>query len=377
MKILWLTWKDYTHPEAGGAEVVLRELAQRQVADGHQVSFLTIQHPGSAKSETLDGIDVIRVGTNRYLHPFQALGYYVRKLRNRYDIVIEVVNTAPYFALPFGGRARTYAFYHQLARDIWFIETKPPLSWLGYYLLEPVGTWLLGQAKAPLITISESTKHDLARYGWKPEHTHVISEGIEIEPIKSLAEVKKFSQPTLLALGSQRGMKRSLDQIKAFEIAKKELPSLQLKLAGQASGAYGQKVLKAIEMSPYKNDIEYLGRVSIEEKIRLMQKSHLLLMTSVKEGWGLTVTEANSQGTLAVVYNVDGLRDSVRNNQTGLIAEKNTPEAVADAVVQLLQDKKLYARLQEAAWQWSKKITFDASYRDFTAALSKKRKERS
>lgn len=133
MKILWLTWKDYTHPQAGGAEVVLRELAQRQVADGHSVTFLTVQHAGSTIRETIDGIEIIRVGTNRYLHSFQALAHYVLKLRNKYDIIIEVVNTAPYFALLFGGRAKRYALYHQLARDVWFFEAKPPISHLGYY----------------------------------------------------------------------------------------------------------------------------------------------------------------------------------------------------------------------------------------------------
>jgi len=44
------------------------------------------------------------------------------------------------------------------------------------------------------------------------------------------------------------------------------------------------------------------------QTIGLLQKSHVLAVTSVKEGWGLVVTEANPQGTPAVVYNVDGLR---------------------------------------------------------------------
>ena len=373
MKILWLTWKDYTHPEAGGAEVVLRELAKRQVADGHEVTFLTVRHRGSRKIEILDGITVIRVGTSRYLHSFQALWYYGTRLRNRYDVVVEVVNTAPYFALLLGGQARTFAFYHQLAREIWHYETKPPLSHIGYYVLEPVSTWLLSLARAPLITVSDSTKQDLARFGWHPERTHVISEGIEIEPLRDIRSVRKFSAPTLLALGAQRGMKRSLDQIRAFEIAKQKLPALRLKIAGQASGKYGQKVLEAIENSPYKKDIDYLGRVRLEEKIKLMQKSHLLLVTSVKEGWGLTVTEANSQGTPAIVYDVDGLRDSVRNGKTGVVVRHNSPEAIAKEIVKLLKNKKRYQPLRQAAWQWSREITFDTSYADFVTALGERR----
>lgn len=364
MKILWLAWKDYTHPESGGAEQVLRELLQRQVADGHKVTLLTARHEGSKEHEVLDGIEVIRIGSNRYIHPFQALWYYLRHLRGKFDILIETVNTAPYFCLLLPGRARAFALYHQLAREIWFFETKAPISHIGYYLMEPFATWLLGRSRKPLITVSESTKRDMARFGWNPKRTHIISEGIEIEPIASLGQAKKYDRPTMLSFGAMRGMKRTLDQIKAFEIAKQKIPDLQLKLAGSSSGDYGQRVMAAIKRSKYRSDIEYLGRVSFGKKMELMRTCHVIAVTSVKEGWGLIVTEAASQGTPAVVYDVDGLRDSVRNNETGFVTEPN-PGALADGISDLLANPHLYKRLQQTAWQWSKQITYDQSYKDF------------
>jgi glycosyltransferase involved in cell wall biosynthesis len=368
MSILWLTWKDYNHPGAGGAEVVLRELSKRLAADGHKVTFLTVGYPGAKKREVLDGIEIIRVGRNRYLHSFQALFYYLRHLRNKFDVVVEVVNTAPYFGVLFGGRAKTYVFYHQLAREVWFHEAKPPLSHFGYYVLEPLATRILARAGAPLITVSDSSQKDLARYGFLSERSHIISEGLEIEPVASLGSIKKFARPTILGFGAVRGMKRTLDQVAAFEIAKQEVPDLQLILAGDTSGSYGEQVLKRIANSPYVADISVKGRVSKEEKIELMRRSHIIAVTSVKEGWGLIVTEANSQGTPAVVYNVDGLRDSVRNNQTGLVCDES-PAALADGITRLMQDNELYKTLQLEAWEWSKKCTFDRCYQDFTEAL--------
>jgi glycosyltransferase involved in cell wall biosynthesis len=365
MNILWLAWKDHTHPERGGAEVVLRELIKRQVAEGHNVTLLTAKHAGAPSREKLDGIDVIRVGNNRFIHPLQALSYYLRHLRGRYDLIIETVNTAPYFSLWFRGKAKAFAFYHQLARDIWFQETKAPLSHLGYYVLEPVATWLLARAKAPLITISDSTKRDLARFGWNQKHTHLISEGIEIEPVANLSKVKKYDQPTMLAFGTLRGMKRNLDQVEAFEIAKKVIPNLKFKIAGDASNPYGQQVLKRIEYSPFAADIELLARrTTLEEKIELMRRSHVFTSAAMKEGWGLTITEANSQGTPAVVYDADGLRDSVIHDKTGLITAPN-PVALANGIVTLLADRPQYEKLQRNAWEWSKQINFDQSYKDF------------
>src|ERR1700721_2335703 len=123
MRILWLTWKDHLHPDSGGAEVVLYELSKRLVRDGHEVTWLTCGYSQAKAKEKLDGISIIRIGTNRYLHSFQALIYYMRHMRDKYDIVIEVVNTAPYFSVFFGRRSKRFLFYHQLAREIWFYET--------------------------------------------------------------------------------------------------------------------------------------------------------------------------------------------------------------------------------------------------------------
>ncbi|HYH75854.1 MAG TPA: glycosyltransferase family 4 protein [Candidatus Saccharimonadales bacterium] len=368
--ILWLAWKDHAHPQAGGAEVVLREFMKRQVADGHRVSLLTARPAGTKEREMVDGIDVIRVGGNRYTHSMQALWRYVRTLRDRYDVVIETVNTAPYFSVLFKGRAKRLALTHQLAREIWFHETPRPLSYLGYYVLEPLALKLMSRSKVPLVTVSESTKKDISRYGWDPNRTHIISEGIQIKPLADLSSVQKFEKPTVLSLGAMRSMKRTLDQVEAFELAKRDLPDLQFKLAGDATSAYGARVLDRISASPYRNDIQYMGRINERDKVALMGRSHLITVTSVKEGWGLIVTEAASQGTPAVVYDVDGLRDSVKDRETGIITNTN-PQKLAEGVVSLLQDQDAYEELRTQAWHWSKQITFDKGYQQFNAILER------
>lgn len=368
MNILWLTWKDHAHPTAGGAEVVLRELSRRLVRDGHNVTWLTCGYTDKAQLERIDGINIIRVGKNRYMHSLQAFTYYARKLKDKYDIVIEVVNTAPYFSVFFGKKSRRFLFYHQLAGNVWFHEARPPVSFVGRYVLEPLATRILSRADVNTITVSESTRQDLAHFGFKMDKTHIISEGILLKPIPKLNMVQKFSNPTLLSLGALRAMKRTIHQITAFEIAKQQLPNLQLKIAGLADGSYGQKVLNRINNSLFANDIEYLGKVTEQTKVQLMQKSHLIAVTSIKEGWGLIVTEAASQGTPAVVYDVDGLRDSVRNGRTGIVTQAQ-PTALADAIVALLSDKDRYKHTREAAWRWSKQITFNNAYKDFKKIL--------
>ena len=364
MKILWLTWKDMQNPQAGGAEVVNEELAKRLVRDGHEVLFVVGGYKHSEPEVHRDGFKIIRVGGrfSMYWHTYQ---HYKTHLRGWADLVIDEVNTIPFFA-KYYVREKNILFVHQLARQIWFYQMIFPLSLIGY-LLEPLYLRLLSNTRT--ITVSESTKADLMRHGFREENIHIISEGIELEPVPNLETVEKYEKPTLLSLGSVRPMKRTLDIVRAFEIAKKDIPSLTLIIAGDNSGAYGATVIRHISHSPYKNDITVLGKISQEKKIELLQKSHILAVTSVKEGWGLVVTEANSQGTPAVVYNVDGLRDSVRDHKTGLITTRNTPDALTATIQELLTAPELYQSVRQSAWEWSRTFTFDKAYEDFKVII--------
>ena len=365
MKILWLTWKDRKNPLAGGAEVVNEELAKRLVDNGNEVVFLVGGFKDCQKEEIVDGYKIIRLGS-RWSVYYQAYKYYKNNLIGWSDLVIDEINTVPFFA-KFYVNERNILFVHQLCREIWFYQMFFPLNVIGY-VLEPIYLWLLKDRK--VITVSQSTKNDLMRFGFKKENINIISEGIEIEPVKDINGITKFEKPTILALGAIKAMKRTDHIIKAFEIVKNDINDLQLIIAGATEGQYGKKVLEMIKKSKYKDSIKYLGKVSKERKAELMQKSHLLCVTSVKEGWGLVVTEANSQGTPAIVYNVDGLRDTVKNNQTGLICDKNTPENLVEKITNIFKNHELYKALQKNGWDWSKELNFENSYKQFISLIN-------
>ncbi len=369
MKVLWLTWKDIGHPRAGGAEIVCKELTKRLIANGHEVTLLTSKYEGANQHDTIGGVNIIRVKGNRYVHPISAFIYYFLHLRNKFDVVIEEVQGgAPYFASFFSRKSKRFLLYHQLARRNWLYEVPKPFSYLGYYILVPIVTRLVGLSRAPVITVSNSTKEDLLGFGFRADKVHIISEGIGIEPLGDLNKVGKDKTPTVLSHGGVRAMKRTIDQVQAFEKAKATIPNLKLNISGNSEGAYGKKVLEYVNNSPHKNDITYFGSITEAQKIKLMRKSHLILVTSVEEGWGLVVTEANSQGCPAVVYEVNGLKDSVRKDITGMVTDAN-PASLAKGVTALIRNKKKYDAMRKKAWQWSKQITFEKSYRDFMRIL--------
>jgi len=367
MKILWFTWKDKYHPLAGGAEVVNEEVAKRLVKDGHEIIFVVGGFEGGKKFDNIDGYKVIRVG-GRFTCYWHAYRLYKKNLIGWADLIIEEVNTIPFFTNLYA-KEKTHLIIHQLCREIWFYQMFFPLNLVGY-LLEPVYLRLIN--KCPTITISESSKADILRHGFDKKKISIISMGITFPISENIDNIKKFNRFTILSLGAVREMKRTIHTLKAFEILRNSGFDSELIIAGNTDGKYGEKFLDLVKKSEYQKDIKCLGRVSLDQKIELMQKSHVITVTSVKEGWGLIVTEANSQGTPAVVYDVDALRDSVQHEKTGLVCKNNAPRCLAENISKLASDSKKYEYLRKNAWNWSKEINFDRCYDEFLEALNNK-----
>jgi glycosyltransferase involved in cell wall biosynthesis len=367
VRIVWFSWKDRGHPLAGGAEVVADQLATRLAKAGHQVTLITAGFPGAQLELSRGGYRIIRVG-GRYTSYWQAWRYYHDHLRGATDLVIDECNTMPFFAAWYA-QAPTVLLFHMLCRQIWFYEFPFPLSLIGF-LAEPVYLRLL--KRGPVITVSDSTRRDLTRHGFRSDTITIIPEAVELPPVRGIAAVTKAAHPTLLILGSIRPMKRTLDAVKAFELARDHNAKLRLTLAGNADHPYGRRVLEYIKASRHASAITYAGAVPSAQKLQLLRRAHALLVTSVKEGWGLIVTEAAGQGTPAIAYNADGLRDSIQDGVTGLLTAQNTPEAMAAAIADLLHDKTRYTKLQRAAHAAARKLTFDRTYLAFKRALGLK-----
>ncbi len=364
MNILWFTWKDRKNPLAGGAEFFNEGLAKKLVENGHNLIFIVGGSNGLPDEEYRNGFKIIRVG-NKFSVYIRAYFFYKRYLSHWPEIVIDEMNTLPFFT-KFYVKQRSILIVHQLCREIWFYQMPYPLNLIGYFL-EPIYLRLLNDMK--IMTVSDSTKNDLLKFGFLERNISILPEGIEVSKISNVSKLVKFNKVTLLSFGTIRPMKRTLHIIKAFELAKKKFKDLELIVAGDVQGRYGRKVIKYINKSIYRDSIKYLGKVNFDIKMELMQKSHLIIATSVKEGWGLTISEANSQGTPAVVYNVDGLRDSVKNLYSGLICDKNNPLDLSIKILQAL-DEKVYDSLSRNCYEFVKPLNFKNCYDKFIFNIS-------
>ena len=106
-------------------------------------------------------------------------------------------------------------------------------------------------------------------------------------------------------------------------------------------------------------DVTFFGRVNNDSKHDLLSRSHLVLMPSIREGWGLIVSESNAMGTPVIAYNVNGLRDSVIHGINGILVKSNTPECLAESALEVLADKNILENLSCRALEHSKQFDWD------------------
>lgn len=343
----------------GGAEVFTREVAKRWVEWGHQVTLFTSEFEGCKREEVVDGVRIVRAAGKYGVYRWARKLYRKRFSKEGFDVVVDEINTRPFFAPKFvNGDERVVALIHQLAREYWFYETRFPLNYVGYYFLED--RWLRNYVGVPTITVSESTKKDLEEIGFK--RVFVVPEGLNFRPLDEVPE--KEAHPVVVYVGRLKRAKRPDHAIRAFKIVKEKVPYAELWILGDG---------------PFKEDLANMADEGVRffeglgdvERRELLRRSWVLVNPSVREGWGLNVVEANALGVPVVAYDVAGLRDSVKNGETGLLAVNDSVDDLASKIVAVLQDEGFRLRLSGSALEYANGFDWDDTTREFMRILER------
>lgn len=345
MNILLLNWRDPKNPRAGGAEYVSMKHAEAWVSAGHNVTWLSSSFPGGKKEEVMDGVNIIRRGNGVFL--FLHALYFYKTSTTKYDLVIDEIHGIPFFT-PLYVKEPIVAFIHEVAGEIWNYSYPFPINIVGR-LIERLSFSFYRNIQ--FWTDAQSTIDELAKMGLRRGLCIAIPCPIDIRPLKTAPSKENY--PTFLFIGRLVPMKGAGDAIDAFFAIRKDFPSARLWIAGLGDDSYLQRLQNKAQKLQLSERVHFYGYVKQEKKIELMRRAHLLLHPSVKEGWGLVVLEAASQATPTIGYDVSGLRDTIVNGVTGVLVEKQSPQAMAKAARLLLKDSKRYATMQHECLKFS------------------------
>ena len=345
MRVAFLSWRDLGHPDGGGSEVYVEEVARRLVARGHDVSIFCARYPDSLPEETIDGVRFVRRGGRLTVY---LRGLWWLAARSRADVVVDVINGLP-FAAPAVRRRGVVALVHHLHQRQWHMIYPGWRGHLGWFVESKVVPRLY--RRAPFLTVSEATLRDLGALGVDSGRVTVARNGARTRRV----EATRSARPRLSVLCRLVPHKQVEHVIAAAVKLAPQFPGLHVDVIGEGwwRGPLEDEIrkLRAEEL------VTLHGHVSDGDRDRLLAESWAMVLPSSKEGWGLAVTEAAVQGTPTVGYrDAGGLGESVLDGTTGVLTD---PAGLTDALAGLLSDDERRSRLGEAAARRAAGLSWD------------------
>jgi len=347
-RIVFLARRDLDNPAAGGSELLVDRLADGLTHLGHQVTLLC-GGPAAYRDYR-----VVSAGGDlgHFLRARPALNRQVGDC----DLLVEVCNGMPYLA-PIWHRGPTLCLVNHVHTDLWKMRFGGPLA-PAARLGRRLEQWALtgAQHRSLLVAVSPSTAHELRAIGVERERIRVVHNGVE-EP-GPLAQ--RSPEPLFVAMGRLVEYKRIDLLLRLWERVR---PVTGGRLVIVGDGPERERLEQLAGPG-----VEFAGHVSEAEKHRLLCAAWILLHPSAVEGWGLVVTEAAARETPAIAFDVPGLRDSVADGETGVLARGESSFAAAWCTLALSTHRR--ALMGKAARDRASRYRWHRTVRQFRAVAA-------
>ena len=341
------------HPHLGGVEIAAANLCQELVALGHKVEVLTNRWPrGLAREDTVEGIRVRRLpfalptlrGRGVLTSPIRFVQSWLgfeRVLRaGSYDVV----------NLHYLSEAALYARLCCRPRGLPIVASTHGSDIEG---LPPgadsprarLARRTLGTAAA--ITANSCSLADAVcrLMGRAPRQgVTVIGNGVRVEEFDHATDASAVpAKPFVLGVGRLTAVKGFDLLIRAFGPVARRVPELLLVLVGHGEEEAALRRLAA--ECGISGRVVFAGRVPHQGVAAFFQRCEFLVVTSQREGFGIVSLEAMACRKAVVATAVGGLPEVVSDGTTGLLVKERTPEAMAAAMLCLLDDSQFALQL--------------------------------
>lgn len=336
LRFLFMAWRDLANPLAGGSEVLVDRIASGLVERGHRVHLLCGGPVGKRSYK------VTSTG-GAYAQYLRSPLHYLAHARD-VDLVVDVVNGMPFFSSVWR-RGASLCLVNHLHRDQWALWFPRPVAALGRGVESRVMPVLYRHR--PFMAVSASTANSLVSVGVAPERIGIVHNGVDTidhQPAKSV-------EPLFVALGRLVPHKR-FDLLLRLWAAVRPLTGGRLVIAGEGPDR------ARIEAMPGPG-VTVAGRVSKEHKEALLDAAWLLVHPAMVEGWGLVVMEAAARSTPALAFDAPGLRDSIVDGETGVLARSE--DDLVRAWVALSSDRPERERMGAAACERATRFSWAAT----------------
>ncbi|MFC9088401.1 glycosyltransferase family 4 protein [Nocardiopsis dassonvillei] len=360
VRLVMVNWRDPWQSTAGGAEEYSWRISRHLAERGAIVTFLTSREPHQARVETRDGIVIRRMGGRFTVYP--RVMAWLALWRREYQLAFDCMNGVPFLCrLVLRRSTRVVSVVHHV-HDLQFNAYFPaPVAWLGRTLESAVASRVY--RRCTTVTVSESSRRAMReKLGWRAPIEIIHNGGLPgpQKPLDDAPAPADMGRPAVVSLGRlvvQKRVSRVVDLARAL---REEHPDLKVHIIGR--GPEGEPLAEQVARDGTGDRVRLHGFLPEEDKNSVLASCHLHVTASEFEGWGLTVIEAARLGVPTVAYDVDGLRDSVRDGETGWLVREG--EELADVVARALEelsDPRRAEAVRRACRAWASRFTWEAS----------------
>lgn len=357
-RVVLLNWRDTAHPEGGGSERYVEQVAEGLALRGHDVLVLCAAHDRSPRDEVRAGVRYRRRGGRLSVYPRAVL----HLLRRRADVVVDVQNGLPFFSR-LAARCPVLVLVHHVHREQWPVVFGPRAARLGWWVESRVAPRLYRGCR--YVTVSQATRRELMSLGVRGSDVAVVHNATE-PPLA--VDAARADRPTLCVVSRLVPHKRVDHALAVLDRLRHRWPDLRLLVVGHG---WAEDDLRARAAELELGDrVELLGWVDERTKHEALAASWVHLCPSLKEGWGRAVMEAATHGVPTVAYvAAGGVTETVLAGTTGLLADDL--DGFTAQVERLLADRELRERLGRAARAHAASFTWDDAVGAFAELIER------
>jgi glycosyltransferase involved in cell wall biosynthesis len=354
-----VAWRDFDDPEAGGSELHAHRVMTAWSQAGLDVSMTTSSVPDARTVVRRDGYRVVRRAGRYSVFPRTILSGALGRIGSG-DGLVEIWNGMPFFS-PLWAHCPHIVFLHHVHAEMWKMVLPTPLAECGYLIEHRLAPPAYRRSR--IVTLSTSSKREIVeRLRIPAERVSVSPPGVEPQFTPGGS---RSPDPLVVAVGRLVPVKRFHLLIEALVAVKPLFPRLRVVIAGEG---YERPALEALRSQHAAESwISLPGYVGDEDLVDLYRSAWVVASTSLREGWGMTVTEAGACRTPSVATRIAGHQDAVIDGRTGLLVDGR--DDLVGALRTILGDEALRQQMGEAAAQHAAHFTWDATARGTLAAL--------
>ncbi|GAA1960915.1 glycosyltransferase family 4 protein [Nocardioides panacihumi] len=358
--VVFFNWRDTKNPEGGGSERYVETMARGLVDHGARVSIFCAAHDQAPSDHVVDGVRYMRRGNHLEIYLF-GLWALLRRRFGRIDLVVDVQNGLPFFTR-LGTRKPVVVLVHHVHREQWPVIFPGLLGKIGWWIERRVAPFLYRRSQ--YIAVSRATRNELIDLGVSKSRIAVVHNGTATPPVTHVAKTEHPSLVVVSRLVPHKQIEHAIDAVAAL---REGHPDVRLSIVG--TGWWEDDLYKYAAEAGVGDVVTFEGFVSEQRKHEILARSWVMLLPSIKEGWGLVIGEAGSHGVPTVAYaSAGGTRESIAHQRSGLLVLDAAE--MTEATRRLLEDSELRERLGAGALEMSRTFSWAHSRESFAHVLS-------